>query len=191
MRKLNIILIATIGLALLTNWSRAQDTNNYAFAPATKLEALGTNIGTLIIKATTDVGGVSVKTGVVSVKAREVTDSATGRKEQGVAVEIARQDQYKETMLIDYDELNPLLNNIDYLSKVDVSVTALNTFDAAYTTKGGFRIAALGTKRTGLIQFAVRNTRTSAAPILISREEMTRLWSLIDQAKKQLEALGG
>jgi hypothetical protein len=132
-----------------------------------------------------------VNAGVVSVKAKEFTDSGTGRKEQGVAVEITQKGQFKETMLIDYDELTSLLNNIEYLSKLDVSVTALNAFDAAYTTKGSFRIVALGTKRTGLVQFGVRNARTGAAPVLLSRDEMTRLWSFIDQAKKQLDALRG
>ena len=173
-----------MGCSFLGNSSRAQDLSNYPLAPATRLEALGTNIGILIIKGSTDVNA-----GVVSIKAKEFTDSGTGRKEQGVAVDITMKGQPKETMLIDYDELTPLLNNIDYISKVDVSVTALNTFDAAYTTRGGFRIVALGTRRTGLVQFGVRNARTGTAPVLLSREEMTRLWGFIDQAKKQLDAL--
>jgi hypothetical protein len=155
------------------------------------LEAVQTNVGTLILKGTTDVGEVSVSTGIVVVKAKEFTDLSTGRKEQGVAVDIARKDLFKQTMLIDYDELSHLLESIEYLSKLDVSVTALNAFDAAYTTQGGFRIAALGTKRTGRIQFAVRDCRTTAVPVILSREEMTRLWSFIDQAKKQLDALRG
>jgi hypothetical protein len=94
-------------------------------------------------------------------------------------------------MLIDYDELPSLLAAIDYLSKVEVSVSPMETFDAAYTTKGGFRIAALGTRRTGLVQFGVRDTRNNAAPVVFSREEMTRLGSLIDQAKRQLDGLRG
>jgi len=59
------------------------------------------------------------------------------------AVEIGRQGQFKDMMLIDYDELASPLNAIDYLSKLDVSVSSLNSFDAAYTTKGGFRPAQL------------------------------------------------
>ena len=93
-------------------------------------------------------------------------------------------------MLIDYDEIAPLLTAIDYLSKLEVSVTPLATFDAAYVTQGGFRIAALGTRRTGVIQFAVRDARTGLLPIIFSRQEM-KFSTLINQAKATLDALRG
>jgi hypothetical protein len=191
MHRLKFVFILAVGCFLLNNLSRAQDTNVYPLAPATKLEALEMSIGTIIFKASTEMGVVSVNTGIVSVKAKESTDMSSGLKELGVAIDIRREGGFRELMLIDYDELGPLLSNIDYLSKLDFSVTALNAFDAAHTTKGGFRIAALGTRSTGLIQFGVRNARTSAIPVLFSRQNMTQFWTLIDQAKKQLDALRG
>jgi len=132
---------------------------------------------------------VAARTGAVSVKYKEFTDTGTGHKEHGIAIEIAQQGQPKDVMLIDYDELPSLLSAIDYFSKLDVSVSSLDGFDAAYTTKGGFRIAALGTRRTGIVQFGVRDTRINAPPVVLSREEMTRLSSLIEQSKTQLDAL--
>ena len=110
-------------------------------------------------------------------------------KEHGLAVEVTRQKFFNDTMLIDYDELPSLLTAIDYMSKLDVGVTPLNSFDAAYTTKGGFRIAALGTRRTGGVHFGVRDARFNVTPLSLSRDEMTRLWTLIDRAKQQLDAL--
>jgi hypothetical protein len=189
MKTLNLYLASLVGCSLLLHPARAQETNQLFYWPTTKLEAFETNIATLIIKGTTEVGAVSTDNGVVSVKCKEMTDTAAGRKEHGIAVEISRPGQSKDVMLIDYEELAALLNAIDYLSKLDVTISALNTFDAAYTTKAGFRIAALGTRRTGLVQFGVRDVRFGAAPVPLSREEMTRLWSLIDVARKQLDAL--
>jgi hypothetical protein len=159
--------------------------------PATKLESIETNIGVVIIKAGSEMGSVAVNTGAVSVRAREVTDSSTGHKEQGLAIDVTPKGQPKDTMLIDYDEIAALVSGIDSLSKLNLSVTALNAFDAAYTTRGGFRISALGIKRTGAIQFSFREARVGSPPVLLSRDEMFRFLVLINQAKSTLDSLRG
>jgi hypothetical protein len=167
----------------------SSDTNAYVILPQTKLEAFDTNVGTVVIKGSAKVGSVSGNDETIGVRSREMTDATTGRKEQGIAIEIARPGQVSDVALIDYDELDPLLNAIDYLGKLDWSVTSLNVFEAVYTTKGGFRIGAFGPKRTGVIQFAVRSTRTGQQPVVLSRDDVGRLRALIDQAKRQLESL--
>ena len=192
MKNRIIFLVALSGLLFVQTFLRGQETNPPPVMALTKLEAFETNVGAIVLKATTDLGSVSTSSGVVSVRYKENTDTSTGRKEHGLAIEIARQFPPKDIMLIDDDELPSLLNAIDYLSKVDVGVTTLGSFDAAYTTKGGFRIAALGTRRTGIVQFGVRDVRTTfplLPPLPLTRDEMTRLWTLIDQAKQQLDAL--
>jgi hypothetical protein len=71
-----------LGVSLNQAPLRAQDTNFYPIAPATKLEALSTNVGAIIIKGTTDLGAVSAKTAAVSVKSKEMTEPASGHKER-------------------------------------------------------------------------------------------------------------
>jgi len=190
MRKLHFIFIATVGCSLLMSPARGQDATAPLLVPATRLESFETNVGVVIIKATTEIGTVSVNSGVVSVKCREITDADSGHKERGIAIEIIERGQSKERMLIDNEEVGPLLKGMDYLTKLDASVTPLNVFDAAYTTKGGFRIAVLGNRRTGSIQFTARDDRVIMAPVVFSRQEMTQFCSLMDQAKKQLDSLG-
>ncbi len=167
----------------------AQDTNACISLPPTKLEAFETNVGTVVIKGSARIGSVSGNDGIVSVRSREMTDATTGRKEQGVAIDIGRPRLFTDVTLIDYDELDPLLNAMDYLGKLDWSVTSLNVFNAIYTTKGGFRVSAFGPRRTGLIQFAVRSTRSGLTPVVLSRDDVGRLRALIDQAKRQLDSL--
>jgi hypothetical protein len=157
--------------------------------PATKLEAFETNVEVVIIKASTDAGSISADAGDVAVRCREITDTSTGHKEQGIALEITVRGQPKDVLLIDYDEIPSLVGAIDYITKLDVSVTPLTAFDAAYTTKGGFRIAALGTRRTGAIQFGVRDARTLSTPVVFSRDEMSRLSGIINQAKGILDSV--
>jgi hypothetical protein len=68
-------------------------------------------------------------------------------------------------------------------------VTSLPDFSAAYTTKGGFRAEARGSRRTGNIDFAVRSTRLIAPRLTLSRDQLGQLRSLIEQAKTKLDSL--
>ena len=187
---LSLEVTLVIGVVGMTGSVLAQDATAPLLLPATKLESFETNVGILIIKGTTEVGSVSGTGGDVTVKCREVSDAATGRKERGVALEIIEQGQLKDRLLIDYDELEPLLKGVDTLSKIDSSVTSLDSFDAAFTTRGGLRLAALGNRRTGSFRFGLRDLRQNLAPISFSREEMVRFSSLITEAKKRLDSIG-
>jgi hypothetical protein len=104
---------------------------------------------------------------------------------------VAQGGQLKDAMLIDYDEIGSLVSAIDYLTKLDMSATKLNFLDASYTTKGGFRIAALAGRRTGVVQFALRDARNPATSVLLSRDQMPQVSALIDLAKKTLDSAGG
>jgi hypothetical protein len=178
-----------LGFAGFTTLASAQYTNLLQPLPATKLEAFDTNTGIVILKGSTDLGAISAEAGEVGVRCREITDTSTGHKEQGLSLEIIPHGQPRSVLQVDYDEISSLIQAIDYITKLEVTVTPLNSFDAAYTTKGGFRIAALGTRRTGTIQFGVRDTRTGATPVVFSRDDMTRLSALINQGKGTLDSL--
>ena len=79
--------------------------------------------------------------------------------------------QLEDVTLIDYDELDSLLDGLEDVGKVDWSVTSLPGFDAVYTTKGGFRAAAIGSRRTGNIEFGVRSIRAARPLLLLSRDQ--------------------
>ena len=177
------------GGSLLTGPARAQETNACLPLPATKLEAFETNTDTVIIKATAPIGTVPAHGGEVAVRCREITDAGTGRRESGIIVDLTSARQLGDTMLIDYDELDSLLDGLEYLGKLDWSVTPLPGFDAVYTTKGGFRAAAFGSRRTGNIEFAVRSTRVRTAPLVLSRDQLGQLRSLVQQGKAKLDSL--
>ena len=79
---------------------------------------------------------------------------------------------------------------MEYLSNVQFSITPLDTFDAEYTTKGGFRIAALGNRLTGRTQYSVRDARADMTSIPLSSQDMVRLKGFIGLAKAKLDSLG-
>src|SRR5258707_14502985 len=109
MHKSILIFFAILGCSSLTSLSQ-QVSNPCPIAPATKLESFDTNTATVVIKATTEIGSLSVSSGAISVRCREITDAGSGRKEQGIAIEIAQTAQPKDRLPIDYDEIASLLN---------------------------------------------------------------------------------
>jgi hypothetical protein len=189
MRRIIAVLIAVASGSLLGDSARAQETNACLLLPATKLEAFDTNTDTVIVKATAPIGTVSAHGGAVAVRCREITDAGTGRRESGIIIDIAYGAQVEGTALIDYDELDSLLDGLDYLGKLDWSVTSLPDFSAVYTTKGGFRADARGSRRTGNIEFAVRSTRVGFPRLSLSRDQLGQLRSLIEQARTKLDSL--
>lgn len=187
--KVRKFLIAMTGWALLADICPAQITNCCPPVPQTRLEAFETNTGAIIIKGTSPVGTVTANTAVLSVRCTQMTDGSNGRSEYGLAIGITETGQPEDTMLIDYDEIDPLLNALDYLNKVDWSVTPLSGFDAVYTTKGGFRMAAFSSRRNGTIEFSVRAVRAGRPRVLLFRDQVAQLRQVIEQAKTKLDAL--
>ena len=189
MRRIIALVVAVAGGALLAGTAWAQPTNFCPPFPANKLEAFETNTGTVIIKATAPIGTVPAHGGEVTVRCREVTDAGTGRRETGIIVDLTFGGQPGDTMLIDYDELGSLLDGLEYLGALDWSVTPLPGFDAVYTTKAGFRAAAFGSRRTGNIEFALRSVRAQTAPLVLSRDQLGQVRSLVQQGKAKLDSL--
>src|SRR5258707_111003 len=92
MRRPILTILAVLAGSLLATTSRPQLTNNFPVVPATKLESFETNIGSVVIKASAETGSFSVDSGLVSVRCREITDAASGRREQGIAIEFTQRD---------------------------------------------------------------------------------------------------
>ena len=85
--------------------------------------------GAVFVKGFTRVGSMNGSRGAAFVTAWEVTNARTGRKEQGVGVEISDSTQnrpdFEERAYIDYDELDALLKGIEYIMKLDDKATKL------------------------------------------------------------------
>ncbi len=116
----------------------------------TRLETLMSEVGSVIVKGYTRVGSMNGSRGVAYFTAWEVTEARTGRREQGVGVEISdttpnRRDSFEERAYIDYDELDPLIRGIDYIMKLDDKVTKLARYEAQYQTRGGLVLVTFNT----------------------------------------------
>ena len=171
---------AFCSLALM---SRAQDTNILK----TDIGIFEAQTGTVIIKGFEQIGSMSVGAEVISVRAKASSEAATGHKIYGLAIEFAGNDQPRERTFVDYDEIDSLLEGINYLNKITYDVTPLPAFEAVFTTKTGLRVVAYSARRQGGIQtFLQYGDRPR---ILLTSDQMAQFYNLIEQARKVVDTI--
>ena len=186
MNKRAVIFLAMVGWLWLTIQAPAQTAN--ATVPATTLETWEAATDRVMVKGTAPVGSVSLNGAVMSVTCEELAVGGLNQKMYGIRVGIAVKGQSEGRTVLDYDELDSLLSAIDYLSKVDWSVTSLSSFDASYTSKAGLRVAAFSSKRAGMIEYSVRGSLMGKR-VVVTQGQLSQLRSLVEQAKNNLDAI--
>lgn len=157
----------------------------------TKLESLMSETGAVIVKGYTRVGSMSgARGGFAYFTAWEVTDVQSGRREQGVGIEITdaapNRPDFEERAYIDYDELAPLLKGIDYIMKLDDKATKLSRYEAQYQTRGGLVLVTFNTP-TGYA--AAISTGGGRRPRFVLRPTgLAEFKNLLESAKEALDA---
>jgi hypothetical protein len=183
--------ISTYVVALLISLSAA---NAQQFAQSessskTKLEAFQVQTGMVVIKGYTEIGRVGAM-GAVEVSAMEFTDATTNKKQQGVLIEVKESGRLENESrsFIDYDEIDALLNGLDYIAKATSAVTKLLQFEATYKTKGNFSATTFN-NTSGKITAAVSSGNIRSAKVFLSLEKLIELRDLIAQTKQKLESV--
>jgi len=175
-----------IAACLLLTWSaNGEDTN----ALKTTIGVFETRADTILIKGFGTAGSMTVGSAVISVRYKLTTDTRDGDKVEGLVIDIENDGPVRERILVDYEEIAPLLNSIDYVNKVNYDVTKLPGFEVSFSTKGGLRVVANSIRREGAIQDALEYGDTARIPI--NSLQLTQLYTLIDQARKSLDAVRG
>ena len=154
--------------------------------PLTRIELLETHTQTIIIKGFAPVGSMTVDGDVISVRIKATAELSTGHKLQAAVVELAGKQQ-DDRIVIDYDELDGLLNSIEFVSKADYDLSPLPGFDAGYTTRAGLKVAAFTNKRTDTIQAYLQNN--NGGRLNLTANQLAEFRSLIQQAKTNLDSL--
>jgi hypothetical protein len=180
MLKFCVVLIATAGLPALT--ARAQDTN----ALKTEIGIFESQTGVVIIKGVGQTGSVPTGGGIIYVRCKESTSTATGQKDYGIAV-VIEANQWRGLAIVDYDELDALLNGMDYLGKITYNMTSLPGLEATFTTKSGLQFMALGSKQQGGIRTFLQYNDGPRIPL--ASDQWTQLARLIAQAGATLDSL--
>jgi hypothetical protein len=156
----------------------------------TKLESLMSETGAVIVKGYTRVGAVGGSRGSAYVTAWEVSDATAGRVELGVGVEISDParppDAAEERAYIDYDEIEPLLKAVDFITRLDSKATKLSRYEAEYRTRGGLLLETFGTQNGQATALSIEGGRR--ARFVLRPAGLAEFRNLLESAKQDLDA---
>ena len=158
------------------------------FEPRTKLEALDDRYSTVIIKGFTRITTIEMRG--IRIDAVEMRELRNVARAKGLVIVLREGGERprENRAFVDYEEIEPLLNAIDVISRVDENVTKLAGFEARYRTLGDldigvFRQTARGTAvvmTTGICDHATQT---------LSLDELAKIRAMIQEAKARLDEL--
>lgn len=154
----------------------------------TKLEALEDRQNTVIIKGFTRITTLEVRG--VRVDAVEMRELSNVSRARGIVISLREGGERpnENRAFIDYEEIDPLLNAIDVVSRVDETVTKLAGFEARYRTFGDLEIGVFRQTRTGTAVFLQTGICDRATQAL-SLDDLAKVKAMIQEAKTRLDDL--
>lgn len=163
----NLVMLLSVLALVITSQALAQQDQRVP-APKTKLEAFEAQSGAVIIRGFSKIGELrGVYGGAVTVESKEFMNANTAQREFGITLEVKETSRLERenTSYVDYDEIPSLLKGIDYIAKVDKSVTKLDNFQADYKTKGDLRISTFSSG-SGEVMVAVKSGTIGGQPCI-------------------------
>jgi hypothetical protein len=181
-----LVLVILLGVPTL---SAAQSTHPDA-ETTTKLQDFIAQYGVVIIRGFSTIGEVKGLYGTsITIDSKEFTNASTGSIQYGITIEVTETTRVERdhTSYIDYDELESLLNGLDYIGQVDRSATRLDAFQADYRTRGDFQVSVFSSGSKTLV--AVQSGSIGSTSAYFKLEKLGEFRDLILQAKMKLDSL--
>ncbi len=186
MKTFALFVAVGIVISIVPIAGRAQETNSY---PKSNLELFEATTGAVLIRGTDEAGAVSGRTGGITLKCRETRDVATNRREFGVAVTVTQAEGLEDTTVVDYDELDALIRALDYIGKVDWAVSSMGHFEAAYTTRSGFKLASYSSRRSGTVEAFAMSNRLIRCRVQLTLAQLAQVRIFLEQAKAKIDVI--
>jgi hypothetical protein len=157
--------------------------------PRTKLEALEDRHGTVIIKGFTRINTVEVRgVRIDALEMRDVGSAVSRAKGIVVILREGGERPNENRAFIDYDEIDPLLNAIDMISRVDESATKLVGFEAKYKTVGDLEIGVFRQTRSGTAVI-ISTGICDRANQTLTLDDLAKVRAMIQEAKTRLDEI--
>lgn len=164
------------------------------FEPRTNLEMMDRLTGSVVIKGFTRITTVEIRG--MRVDAVEMRQLGGNFRYKGVVLSMReaqpvgdnRQRTEESRAFIDYDEIDPLLNAIDVMSRVDETASKLVGFEARYRTKGDLELAVFRQTRSGnavLMTTGICDRVTGT----LTLDDFAKVKAMIQEAKGRLDEI--
>ena len=156
--------------------------------PRTKLEAIDDRHSTVVIKGFTRITTVDVRG--VRVDAIEMRELGNVARAKGLVVALREGGERPDDnrAFVDYEEIEPLLNAIDAISRVDETATKLAGFEARYKTQGDLEIGVF--RQTSRGTAVVLTTGIcDRATTTVTLDDLAKIRAMIQEAKSRLDEI--
>jgi len=156
--------------------------------PRTKLEAIEDRHSTVVVKGFTRITTVDVRG--VRIDAIEMRELGNAARAKGLVVVLREGGERPDDnrAFVDYEEIDPLLNAIDAIARVDETATKLTGFEARYKTQGDLEIGVFRqtTRGTAVILTTGICDRATAT---LSLDDLAKVRAMIQEAKARLDEI--
>jgi hypothetical protein len=158
------------------------------FEPRTKLEALEDRQSAVIIKGFTRITTLELRG--IRIDAVEMRELGNVSRAKGIVISLREGGERpnENRAFLDYEEIDPLLNAIDVLSRADETVTKLAGFEARYRTFGDLEITVFRQTSRG-IAVTLTTGICDLATGTLTLDEMSKVRAMIQEAKTRLDEL--
>ena len=156
--------------------------------PRTKLEALDDRHSTVVIKGFTRITTIELRG--IRIDAIEMRELGNVSRAKGVVFSLREggEKPREDRAFIDYEEIDPLLNAIDVISRADETVTKLAGFEAKYRTIGDLQISVFKqTSRGNAVMLTTGVCEQTNGTITL--DELAKVRAMIQEAKMRLDEL--
>ena len=189
---LMIFLSTSVSVQAQRRWQRLPAPRDPQFyEPRNKLEEFDGRMETLLIKGRTWVGTLRVQNGSLRIEAIDIRDTLDSSHANGVVITILPAETNAPTeeirSLIDYDEIDKLVNVIDTMAKAGDSVTKLASFEERYRTRGDFEAIVYKQLSGAGASAAIEGGFFDRVRLLMSVDDLMKLRWFIAQAKDKLD----
>ena len=156
--------------------------------PRTKLEALDDRHSTVILKGFTRI--TTLEVAGVRIDALEMREMGNVARAKGLVVVMREGGERprENRAFVDYEEIDPLLNAIDVISRVDETTTKLAGFEAKYRTLGDLEIQVFKQTRSGTAVIVTTGICENARATL-SLDDLAKIKAMIQEAKTRLDEI--
>lgn len=189
--KMKKTIISLAIVALLLPSAYAENLKDSVPQAKTKLEQFSAKTGVVLIRGFQKIGSVQgLYSTSVNIDSKEFTNVTDGSKQYGVTIEAFKENgkyDKEHTSFIDYDEIDSLIQGIDYISKVKADVTSFDDFQADYTTKGALKISIFSSGDK--LMAAVTSGNIGGVAAYFNLEDLAKVKDLLLKAKIKIESV--
>ena len=156
--------------------------------PRTKLEAIEDRHSTVIIKGFTRITTIEMRG--IRIDAIEMRELGNVSRAKGLVIVLREGGEKPRSnrAFVDYEEIDPLLNAIDVVSRVDENATKLASFEARYKTLGDLEIAVFRqTARGTAVTITTGICDEEHIVQTLTLDDLAKVKAMIQEAKQRLD----